>query len=88
MPRNFNATSLAILKPTMELLKTHKHIGQSYDGFINELLDEHRQGAIILSPGTIKRLEEYRSNPKESIDTLIQAVLDELETKINNIGAK
>ncbi len=33
--------SIRISDEALQLLKKHRHIGQSYDGFIKELLQEH-----------------------------------------------
>ena len=67
-------------------LKTLKKSHQAIAGVIEDLITASEQTTIIISPAIITRLEEYRSNPKESLDDLIRAVLDELETKINNLG--
>ena len=47
--------SIRISDEALQLLRKHRHIGQSYDGFIKELLQEHGfsapQGNTILPAG-------------------------------------
>jgi hypothetical protein len=68
----------------IQRLKETKHLGQSLGGLIEELLNEHKQGTTILLPSTLERIEEYRQTPKETVDQLINIVLDELDKAIKD----
>ena len=40
MPKDPNSQSITIRKSTLERLAIYKHCGQSWDGTINEIIDE------------------------------------------------
>jgi len=71
---NPNATTISILKNTRLLLAVSKHTGQSYDGFLQELLTST---TVRLSPDTLARLERYRKSERDTVDDLIVCALNE-----------
>lgn len=75
-------TNVALKDATINRLRALMHYGQTYDNMISEILS--MKGTI--SKDTLQRLESYRNNPRESIDDLVKAVLDELENNIKKIS--
>jgi hypothetical protein len=49
------------------------HYGQTFGSFIKELLDMKNP----LDSKTLARLESYRTSPSETIDELINSVIDD-----------
>lgn len=84
MKRNPNATTISIDKSTRDRLSKLMKYGQTYDGMIREIIDriETKQG---LSNKTIYRLETYRDTPRDTIEDLINYVLDEADRKIEQV---
>ena len=73
---NPNATTIAILKTTRDALEKHRHPGQSYDGYLQELMSE---SVCLTDLATMKRLERYRTHARETIGDLITNALDQLD---------
>ena len=73
MPSSPNDTTISIKKTTREALKRRMHLGQSFDGFLLEMLNE----VPCVTQSLLKKLERYRTRPEDSLDDLVNKVLDE-----------
>jgi len=74
--------NVVIRNDTLARLRAIMHAGQTYDGIIKELLD----GNVHLKPPTIARIKDKYQNDNESIDDVVNGIVDELENKYNLRG--
>lgn len=83
MAEKIKTTSMRISKDLLNRLHSLQKSHQGLQGVIDDLITEHVSGSILLRPETLTRLEDYRTHPRETVDDLIKAVLDELEKNIS-----
>ena len=78
MEKKTKRTTVTLTRDTYDRLAKLAHKGQSFDGLIAELMDV---GKFNISPETIARLEDFKTSPVETLDDLINNLIDEVKEK-------